>query len=256
MRRVGPWVLGAGMALMVAGIASSGLDLWPSAQTGLETAVPVPAGGAIDIQGVRVDSITVEAREDALLRYTRVRAGDDVDEAPPVAWRQQGDVRVLEGALGYDVARQVQLEVPARLSRLAGQSLDVKANARVEALRVEGTSVTWDGDAGTLLLQAVPMATSRCGGVTRVSSTTFTGGEVQALRIVSAQGVVSLGDLARVGDVELRLAPDVRLQVARVADLEQIRILPYVGEVPVDLPDGDGNDSRGAAMACAALRSD
>ena len=253
MRRVGPWVLGAGMALMVAGIGSSALDLWaPVQQLEQEAGFTLREGGAVDIRGTRVDSITLDAGSEAVLRYTLLRPDAAAGGTPSASWRQEDGAWTLEADLGYGEARGVELELPAHASRLAGQGLDVKARTRVQALHVEGTYVRWAGDAGTLLLQAVPLGTSRCGEATRVSSVGFDEGEVDALRIISAQGEVRLGDLSRVGDVELRLAPDVRLQVARAADLERIRILPYEDEALAVLADDSG--ALAASMACSALR--
>lgn len=253
MGRVGPWVLGTGLALMVAGIASSALDLWPKVLLEQEAAVPVPVGGAIDIRAMRVDSVTLGARDDAVLRYTMGQAYG-AEESPRATWREEGDAWVLEGNLDYGVARQVELEVPAHLSRLAGRRLEVQANARVPALQVQGSQVVWNGDAGTLVLQAVPTAINRCGEAMRDSVISFETGEVEVLRITSAQGGVILGELSRVGDVELRLAPAVSLKVARVDDLERITILPYEDDGAVDPADGAGSPA--ASIACPPPGSD
>lgn len=252
MRRIGPWVLGAGMALVVAGIASSALDAWGPVQGEGEHVFALGDGAEVDIGQTRIDSIVLDVRDDAVLRYTLQRLAEAEEVAQRVAWRPDGEVSVLDAQLGYSVARDVELQIPLGMSRLAGWSLSVEAKAPVRSLRVEGSNVSWKGNAGTLTLHAVPLRTSQCGDLREVSVIGFDEGEVGELHIVSAQGAVRLGDLSQVAEIDLRLGPDVRIQLERAADLERIRILPYEGDAPVASVDGQG--SAAARAACAAMR--
>ena len=232
MRRVGPWVLAAGMALLVAGIASTSLDAWDREDPDREDRFALPEGGAVGIGESRVDQITLEAGDEAVLRYRPITLPVDEDRTEPrVEWRQEDGEWLLDADLGY-VLHGTRLQLPAHLSRLSGQVLAIEAKVPVADLQVEGGQVSWEGDAGTLGMLAIPVRSRGCAEEAPTSSVKFGGGRVDELRIASAQGQVGLGDLDGVGSIELRLAPGVALRVARVADLERIVILPFEGPAP------------------------
>lgn len=239
MRRVGPWVLAAGMALLVAGIASTSLDAWDREDPDRESRFALPGGGEVGIGETRLEQITLEAGDEAVLSYRLMDLMVDEDRPEPrVEWRQEDGAWLLDADLGY-VAYGTRLRLPARLSRLSGQALAIEAKVPVRDLRVEGGQVTWKGDAATLEVLAIPVRSRRCAGEAPTSSVRFGGGRVDELRIASAQGQVSLGDLDGVGSIELRLAPGVALRVARVSDLERIVILPFEGPAPAAPYDTD-----------------
>lgn len=249
MRRVGPWVLAAGMALLVAGIASTALDGGDAGEPVRESRVALPAGAAVSIGRSRVDRVAIEAGGEAVLRYRLMPLVEGERTDPRVEWRQEDGTWLLDVEPG-GMAYGTRLRLPSGLSRLSGRALTIEAEVPVESLRVEGGQVAWSGDAGTLEMLAIPVRSRRCGEEGATSSLRFGGGRVGELRIASAQGEVSLGGLEGVGSVELRLAPGVALRVARVSDLERIAILPFEGPVPAPLYDPDG--PRAAEEPCAA----
>lgn len=226
--RIAPWVLSSGFALLAAGIVSSGSDAWKQdAGVRVET-FDMTGVDAVEIGDSRVDELILANQDASVLRYTPMQVDASAAPAKPVASTRRGQELELHTDLPFGEAREISLRVPARVTRLSGHRLSVRAEARVPSLRLTSSQATWQGDAGMLDVRMRTGLLPECtdGREKRSSSFGFVGGAVPSLRIRVEQGVVRLGDLSRVASIELHAGPDVRLDVSRLADLQRIRIVP------------------------------
>ena len=257
--RIGPWILAAGLALLGAGIVSSGSGTWKSDEKPQSTTLDLAGADAIDVGETRIDVIVLGNQGNAMLTYSHGEwAGGEVE--PKVSWKHEGNVLKLEGKLEYGMVKDVSLRVPARIDRLAGRRLNVEAEAGVGSLRIESSNLTWKGAADALNVSIMPLRSSDCSDDMHVPAATFEfkEGAVASIRVSIERGSVELGDLSKVGQVELHAGDDVRLHVRRISELDKVRVMPFDGipttDEHADIGHDDSDPARAAARAtgCAA----
>ncbi len=257
MMRIGPWMLAAGLALLGAGIVSSASEAWKREKQERSVALDMTGVEALDVGRTRIDRIVLAPRGDAMLEYSMWDGSRPDDDKPVVGATRERDVLKIDGALDYGVALDVALTLPVTsVRRLSGRKLAVQAESNAHSLRLEGSDVSWKGDADVLDVRLVASWESGCMGKQsrNASGFVFEAGRVGVLRISSEGGTVKLGDLSRVDKIELHAGDDVRMDVRRVSDLRRIQFLPFDG-VPAQPPRDEGGERQGDAAAWAAYEA-
>jgi hypothetical protein len=231
MRRVGPWVLAGGLALLCAGIASTGLETWPADQGERVEAIELSGVDAVDIGDSRVDEIVIGGRDDAEMRFTKWRNSRDAGERAPVTLTKSDGVLRLDSQMGWQQSNNVSLWLPPRVSRLAGRRIKAESRVPMPVLRIDAARVEWvDGEVGELDVHMDAGRGRACGGSRASFPETqleFVAGKVDRLRIWVERGGVTLRDLSNVGTVDVYAGPDVSLTVGKVGDLARIALHPY-----------------------------
>lgn len=223
MTRLGPWVLCAGLALLVAGVVSSRAKVWKeNAGIGERTQTVDVAGiDTLDLRGSKIRTLIINDGA-ATVRYP-------ADMKKPPAWHREGHALVFDA--NNEEAYGQSIELPSQVQHVLADGrvgLSVTAKMPAAAMRIEGsTNLDWSGDAGALELRELvqPTATSGfCGGGSGWIS--FNKGRVKNLRIVSVRDDVHLHDLSQVGDVEIQAGPKVGLHVDNIGDLGKLHVVP------------------------------
>ena len=226
MTRVGPWVLGTAVALLAAGVVSTGSGAWKEA-TEEHQVIDLDMQGIDSLDTGNRDLGRVEiTRQPAQVRIKWFKWAQSRDKGTVSASRT-GSLLRLKGA-ERPVAAEIVVAVPPGLSVISGRSLKITATDNAGTLALEPWNLEWEGDAEALDIRVQARARSidgrRCANVPGV---VFKGGQVGLVRISIEAGKVRLGDLTGVKRVELHAGPAVGVAVDRVGDLQRIEMHPF-----------------------------
>ncbi|WP_440222900.1 hypothetical protein ACQQ2N_17755 [Dokdonella sp. MW10] len=219
----------AGLVLVVAGVLSSSAELWHK-EMEERRALDIDVGDAtsIDIGSSRVDEIRFVENPGAVLSFTDAQAASGLERA---TWQVSDKVLHVSTDMPYGYVDNASLKIGPGLQNVTGQMLRIISDIAVSRLRLDAWSLTWSGDAEALDIHVGPMTSRYCDGVSDLDAHVhFVTGKVGVLRIAMVGGKVMLGDLSEVGEIELRVRPSVQLELASIADLPRIRLLPFDGE--------------------------
>ena len=229
MKRIGPWLFGSGIVVLCAGIVSTRSDAWIKPRV---DAIDIP----LDTEGV--GSVVISPGDLGTVVITDRPPGIHID---PYEWTRttedmahvtvdrNGDRLRIEHEPGKSVSGDVELAIPPGIATLSGSRLEVKAEVNAGNLKMAGTSLNWDGDAGTLDMQALPGTIDLRRGCQNGASVYFEDGSVQVLRISIESGQLVLGNLSRVDRIEIHAGAEVQLTVSRIEDLRRIEMRPFDG---------------------------
>lgn len=251
--RAGTRVLACALLLMFGGIASTKFFPEPPKDTSRVVTLDGAAPPVVDMTAVHESGL----RDVRLARQAAPTLTFDTaspDAAAPLVAQRRGAVLSLAPAGSDTRLHMAKLRLPVELRELTGRAFDVSAEAPAGVLRLSGNDVTWSkGDAERLEIRMVTRAATGCRGRPRRFTSTFdfSGGSVGVLRVSAAAGRISLGDLSQVGTIELHIGRDVTLAVARVRDLERIRIVMLDDAVLYPQGRSTANPVAGESGACA-----
>jgi hypothetical protein len=230
MKRIGPWIFAAGLAVLGAGIVSTRSPGWKQPNRDSQTI-------ALDLQGV--DSLDIGDRETQMLRISNLPPairiqwygrGAVVDDAELVSVIRDGRNARLMWRSREPTYGLVTLELPSTLRSLSGENLNIRAQVNVGPLRIDAVDIGWSGDAQGLDIHALGRPEQLRRDCNPHPSVTFDAGRVAQLRISIERGEVNLRDLSQVGAIEVHAGPGVALRVGRIDDLPRIKLLPFDGE--------------------------
>ncbi len=246
--RLGPATFAAGLALVVVGIFTSAADLWEPETAERTLAIDLQGVEALDLGASRVDAIVIADRIDGVLTFTERGTVEGVENA---TWQVRDDVLVLDASMSHGAVDTPTLTLPPTLRRLTGGSVYVSSTVTAPAMRIDARRASWKGDAESLDVQVRPEARSLCDGrYELVSDFRFTSGAVGTLRITMEGGSIVLGDLSKVGEMELHVGDSVKIELERATDMARIRMLPFEGEPTVITDDARPSPY---ASACAQI---
>jgi hypothetical protein len=149
MKHLGPWVLGAGIALLGAGVISTGSNSWRQRQ-------PPPAQVIeLDMQGV--ESLDMGNLSQASVEIARQPARMviewwDVSRDPkdtPTATRIGSQMRLVAPARN-DGMGPTSVKIEPGLSLISGRMLNIHAFENAGTLALEPFNLNWEGDADAL----------------------------------------------------------------------------------------------------------
>ena len=121
--RIGPWLLGAGLLLLAAGVVSSRADAWDTRIPALTIPLPMDGIDTIDIRGSGIEKVVISSKGPAQARYPEGRrfAWQDADKpaTPPACEATDGTLRCKAGTQFLPGTPTMQLP-PGRYRLLAG----------------------------------------------------------------------------------------------------------------------------------------
>lgn len=226
MTHVGPWVLGAAIALLAAGVVSTGSGAWKDA-TEEHQVIELDMQGIDSLDTGNRELRRVEiARQPAQVRIKWFKWAQSRDKGAVSASREGGLLRITGAE--RPVGAEIVVVVPPGLSVIAGRGLKITAMDNAGKLALEAWNLEWDGDAEALDIRVQARARSIDGGhCANVPAVVFQRGQVGLVRISIEAGRVRLGDLTGVKRVELHAGPTVGVAVDRVGDLQRIEMHPF-----------------------------
>lgn len=231
MMRIGPWVLGAGLAMLAAGVVSTRADAWNTRLPAVTIPLTLAGIDTIDIREGGIDKVVISDKLPPQVHYsgesnTRWRRNDR-PPAPPACRVQDGVLRCTAGPRGWSDGGTV-MQLPPGRYRLLTRDVRISAESNVEWFAVEAVGrVNWAGPAGELEVTLPPLhRESGKSGYCDSSSFDFESGRVGALRVRAAAGSVSFGDLSDVGKIDVEAASDTGLSVKRAGDIARIAVHP------------------------------
>ena len=253
--RIGPWLLGAGLLLLAAGVVSSRADAWDTRIPALTIPLPMDGIDTIDIRGSGIEKVVISSKGPAQARYPEGRrfAWQDADKpaTPPACEATDGTLRCKAGTQFLPGTPTMQLP-PGRYRLLAGD-VAIQSQSDLESLAIEVSGQTsWTGPVAELEVSLPPQPKVGEGkSYCSPPQFAFNGGRVDKLRVQAGAGSIDFNRLSDVGSIEVHAAPDVGLTVGKAADIARIKVLPLAATSGINATAGDA--ARG--VCDAALRA-
>lgn len=229
MRRFGPLLFSAAIVVLCAGIVSTRSDAWkkPAAEA-LDIPLDVEGVTSLEIIPDDLGNVIIAQRSPGIRSKPPEWAREDEDSVGVTVTRA-GDRLRLDHEPDERLWGEVEVTIPPGLSSLSGSRLVVEAEVNAGTLRMDGASLRWNGDADALDMDALPGAMDPNRNCQQVSRVNFVAGSVQVLRVSIERGELVLGDLSRVGRIEVHAGADVQLTVRHIDDVGRIEIHPFGG---------------------------
>lgn len=237
--RTGPLLVAGGLLLLAAALFSTAVhkgSRWTPPQPQVQ---PLLANGWTDIDigetwffpielddGVQPTVMRLDWPADHYKHSGQSIAEQLVQETLTLRGEMRDEVRMtMAGPAQRHAAHEPTLRIPAdRLRRLSGRWLNVQAHAPAGALALEGSVITWDGDAEHLQAKVVyvDVLPSAIGLNDDAPAFRYVNGRIAHLQVHASAGLVELAALDRVDRVTLVLGPKVELRLKRIEDLARI----------------------------------
>lgn len=256
--RIGPWMLGAGLLLLAAGVVSTRADAWDTRIPALTIPLSMDGIDTIDIRGSGIEKVVISGKGPAQVRYPEGRRfawQDPEQHATPPACRATGGTMSCKAGTQF-LPGTPTMQLPPGRYRLLADDVAILAQSELESFAIEVSGqVNWTGPVAELAVSLLPPPLAGKGEpYCSPPRFAFHGGRVGVLRIQANAGSLDLDRLSEVGSIELRATPEVGLTVSKAADIARIELLPLAAAPGAHAPTGD--DARGtcaAAVRAAAL---
>jgi hypothetical protein len=259
MMRIGPWVLGTGLLLLVAGVVSTRADAWDTRIPALTIPLAMSGIDTIDIRASGIDKLVISSRLPAQVHYpegSRFAWQDEKEQAAPPACHVTGATLRCKAGTQYLPGTPTMQLPPGRYRLLAGD-VTILAQSDLESITLEvNGQVSWAGPVDALDVTLVPPPRTGKGDYPcSPPRFAFNGGRVRSLRIQAGAGSLNFDHLSEVGSIEVEAAQDVGLEVDKAADIARIKVLPLTAAAAAaNAPaDGDARDTCAGATNAAAL---